>query len=303
MTSHYLGELAAMATAGCWTVTALVFEASGKRIGSLAVNLLRLCIAFFLLGIFTYFTRGYFFPVDANQHQWFWLFVSGLLGFTLGDLALFQAFVVIGARVSLLIMSLVPPIAAFLSWIFLDEKLGMQNFLGMCLTLTGIALVILGREPSKTEEKKMNLSFSYSLQGILLAIAGAIGQGGGLVMSKYGMQDYNAFSSSQIRVLSGIIGFAVLYTFWKKWLNVRNGLKDAKAMGLLSIGAIFGPFLGVSFSLLAVQHTNTGVASTIMAMTPVLIIPFSLFFFKEKLKVKEIIGAFLAVSGVAVFFL
>lgn len=303
MPDHYLGEIAALVTAVCWTVTALVFESSGKRIGSLAVNLLRLCIAFFLLGIYTYFNHGVFLPVDANSHQWLWLSISGLLGFTLGDLALFQAFVVIGARVSLLIMALVPPMAAFFSWIFLGEKLGMQNFLGMSLTLCGIALVILGREPAGNEVKKMNLRLSYSLQGILLAFAGAIGQAGGLVMSKYGMQDYNAFGSSQIRVLAGIIGFAILYTFWKKWSNVINGLKDRQAMGLLSIGAVFGPFLGVSFSLLAVHYANTGVASTIMAITPVLIIPFSVLIFKEKLKVKEIVGAFLAVSGVAVFFL
>ncbi|MHC1707531.1 MAG: DMT family transporter [Bacteroidales bacterium] len=303
MSTAYLGELSAVVTAFCWTITALAFEASGKRIGSLAVNILRLIIAFFFLGIFTYFTRGVLLPFDASPHQWFWLLLSGVIGFTLGDMALFQAFVVIGARVSLLIMSLVPPMAAFLSWIFLGEELGYRNFIGMSLTLCGIALVILGRESNNPQDKKFNLKFAYSIQGLLLAIAGAMGQAGGLVMSKYGMQDYDAFSSSQIRVLSGIIGFAILFTFWKKWVNVRQGLKDRKALRLLTLGAVFGPFLGVSFSLLAVQHANTGVASTIMAMTPVIIIPFSVIFFKEKLKKKEVVGAVLAVIGVALFFL
>jgi drug/metabolite transporter (DMT)-like permease len=303
MPSQYLGEFSALITAVCWTITALVFEAAGKRIGSLAVNILRLIVAFFFLGVFTFFTRGMFLPLDASSHQWYWLILSGLIGFTLGDMALFQSFIVIGARVSLLIMSLVPPMAAFFSWAFLGERLGLQNFLGMSLTVTGIALVILGRENVEGDVKQLNLKFSYSIEGILLALAGALGQAGGLVMSKYGMQDYNAFSASQIRVIAGIAGFALLFTFWKKWLNVKKGVQDAKAMGLLTIGALFGPFLGVSFSLLAVQHANTGVASTIMAITPVLIIPFSIFFFKEKLKVKEILGALLAVSGVAVFFL
>lgn len=303
MTTQYIGELSAIVTAFCWTITAIAFEASGKRIGSLAVNLLRLGIAFVFLGIFTFFTRGMFFPMDASPHHWFWLALSGILGFTLGDLALFQAFVVIGARVSLLIMSLVPPIAALLSWVFLGEILGWQNFFGMCLTLVGIALVILGREPGNGILKKRSFNFSYSVQGILLALGGALGQASGLVMSKFGMKDYNAFSSSQIRVLAGIIGFSILFSFWKKWSRVWNAFSDHKAMGIVSIGAFFGPFLGVSFSLLAVQHANTGVVSTIMAITPVLIIPASIVFFKEKIKIKEVIGAVLAVSGVAVFFI
>ncbi|MCX6270536.1 MAG: DMT family transporter, partial [Bacteroidetes bacterium] len=294
MAATYLGEFAALATAVCWTFTAIAFEASGKRIGSLAVNLFRLVIAFFFLAVFNYFRRGLFLPVDATGHQWFWLALSGILGFTLGDMALFQAFVTIGARVSLLLMSLVPPLAALLSWIFLGESLGLQNFTGMCVTLLGISLVILGRETAEGSKTRGSLSLSYSWQGVVLAIIGALGQASGLVMSKHGMQDYNPFEASQIRVLSGIIGFALLFSFWKKWGRVTRGLKDSKAIGILSIGAFFGPFLGVSFSLMAVQHANTGVASTIMALTPVLIIPFSVWFFSEKLKWKEVIGAFLA---------
>lgn len=117
------------------------------------------------------------------------------------------------------------------------------------------------------------------------------------------MQDFNAFAATQIRVLAGIIGFSILFLFMRRWKLVFKAMRNTQAMGRLSIGAFFGPFLGVSFSLLAVRYTTTGVASTIMAIVPVLIIPPAVLFFKEKLTSKEIIGSFIAVGGVALFFL
>jgi drug/metabolite transporter (DMT)-like permease len=117
------------------------------------------------------------------------------------------------------------------------------------------------------------------------------------------MQGYDPFASAQIRVMAGIAGFAILFTFIGSWKNVRNAFRDPKALVQLSTGAFFGPFLGVSFSLVSIQHTSTGIASTIMAIVPILIIPPSVLLFREKVTAKEIIGAFLAVGGVALFFL
>ena len=88
--NHY-GELAALATAMFWTVTALSFEFASKRVGSLSVNLLRLIMAFFLLGTFNFFLRGKFLPVDANEFNWIWLGISGLVGLVLGDYFLFKS--------------------------------------------------------------------------------------------------------------------------------------------------------------------------------------------------------------------
>jgi drug/metabolite transporter (DMT)-like permease len=302
MISSHPGEFAALLTAVFWTITALAFESASKRIGSLNVNLLRLLIAIVFLGVYSWITRGMFFPTDASLHNWGWLALSGIIGFVIGDLALFQSFVLIGARVSMLIMSLVPPITALISWFFLGERLSLLNFFGMVLILSGIALVILGREEQKGESKSW-FSVGYSLKGLFFAFLGALGQAVGLVMSKYGMQDYDAFAASQIRVLVGAAGFVALFFFLGHWKTVAVAVSDRKAMGILLVGAFFGPFLGVSFSLLAVQMTAAGIASTLMSITPVLIIPPAVLIFKEKLLVKEVIGAILAVAGIAVFFL
>ncbi len=300
----YFGEIAGILTAVFWTVTSMAFESAGKKVGSLAVNLIRLIIAFFLIGFYSLIARGFFFPVDANLFQWKWLVISGLVGFVFGDLLLFQAFVTIGARISMLMMALTPPFTAFISWLMLGEVLSPVNWLGMFVTLAGIVMVILKHE--KKEENGVvtkRIKASYSITGILLALGGALGQAAGLVLSKKGMGDYDAFSASQIRVLSGAVGFSILFFFINRWPRVFAALKNRPAMKRITLGAIFGPFLGVSFSLLAVQHTKAGIAATLMAIVPVLIIPPSIILFKEKVNWKEIIGAIITVGGVAIFFL
>ncbi|MGE5425037.1 MAG: DMT family transporter [Syntrophothermus sp.] len=304
----HAGEFAALLTAVFWTITALAFESASRKIGSMVVNLLRLLVGFVFLSAFNWLYRGYLFPADATPENWFYLIISGLIGFVFGDLCLFQAFVVIGARISMLLMALAPPMTALIGWIILGEKMTLISWTGMIITLSGIALVVLKRQdPAEEEQGMRKIRFSYPIWGILLGLGGALGQAAGLVLSKYGMstggREYSPFAASQIRVMAGIVGFTILLSFMKQWKNVRRGLHNGKAVGHLSIGAFFGPFLGVSFSLISVQLTSAGIAATIMAMVPVLIIPPSVIFLKEKVNVKEVIGAILAVSGVALFFI
>jgi drug/metabolite transporter (DMT)-like permease len=306
MFQSHLGEYAALLTAVFWTITAIAFESAGKKVGSLATNLIRLFLAFIFIGIYCQITRGSFIPLDASMHQWVWLSISGVVGFVIGDLLLFEAYVVIGSRVSMLIMSLTPPITAFIGWIVMGEVLTKQNFLGMFLTILGIMIVVFDRKSNdnnSSSKNKKSVKLSYPIIGILLAFGGAVGQGTGLVLSKYGMQDFDPFAATQIRVITGLVGFSILFVILRRWRKVFSAIKDKDVMTRLSIGAFFGPFLGVSFSLLSVKHTTTGVASTIMAIVPVLIIPPAIIFFKEKLNLKEVIGSLIAVGGVGLFFM
>jgi drug/metabolite transporter (DMT)-like permease len=293
-----IGEMAALFTAVCWTVTALAFETASRKVGSVAVNIIRLVMALVLLSLFSYIRRGMFFPMDATAYNWFWLGLSGLAGFVLGDLFLFKAFTVIGSRLSMLMMTLVPPIAAIIGWLLMGEVLSWLNILGMTLTLSGIALVIFNRQKNKLQPVN-----KVPLKGLLYALGGAAGQATGLVLSKFGMADYDAFSATQIRVIAGIIGFSIIIHVFRRWTAVGNAIKQQKPMLLMLLGATFGPFLGVSSSLIAVQNTATGIASTIMSITPILIIPPTLIFFKQKVSWKELAGAVISVCGVALFFI
>ncbi len=300
--NNYLGEIAALLTAVCWTVTAMAFESAGKRVGALSLNLIRLVMGLIFLSIYNTIVNGEFFPTATN-YQWLWLGLSGLIGFVLGDLFLFRAFIVIGARFSMLIMAMVPPITALIGWLTLGENLSGMEFLGMGITLSGIVLVMSSKLEIKRSAIGKTLKMGPLVLGSLLAFGGAVGQAAGLVLSKKGMQDMDPFSATQIRIMTGVLGFAIVITIFKRWKHLFGALKDLKAMKFMTLGSFTGPFLGVSLSLLAVQHTDTGVAATLMALTPVMIIPPAILFKKEKVTAIEIIGALVSVGGVALFFL
>ena len=141
-TYAHAGELAALATACCWAISALAFQTAGRRVGSLPVNLIRLVMAVFLLGAFTWATRGEPLPMDASIHAWVWLSLSGLAGFTIGDLCLFRAFVMVGARISMLMMTLVPLFTTIFGFLVMHEVLTPKQFAGMALTIAGVSSVI-----------------------------------------------------------------------------------------------------------------------------------------------------------------
>ena len=298
MISGNIGELAALGTAFGWTFSSIFFEFSGKRVGSLSVNYIRLITAFILISMLTFFTRGSFLPIDASSNNWIFLSISGFIGFFIGDLFLFQSYLEIGSRISMLIMAGSPPITALLGYLVFGEELSLISLFGMSITLIGIAVVILGRD-SNEEKLKVN----YSIKGIVYALLGSIGQAVGLIFSKVGMEGYNIFASTQIRIITGFISFTIFIIYLKKWDDVKAAFKDRKAMTGITLGAIAGPFLGVSLSLLSLQYTSAGISSTITAIVPVTIIPISIWVFKEKIKPKEILGAIVTVIGVGVLFL
>jgi drug/metabolite transporter (DMT)-like permease len=292
------GELAALATAVFWTITALSFEYASKRVGSLAVNIIRLSLAFVLLGTLTLITRGSFLPLDASGFAWFWLGLSGLVGLVLGDYFLFRSYTLVSSRIAMLVMTTVPPMTALIGWLLLGEKMTALHLLGMFLTVGGIFLAIFSR-PDNGGKIRLN----YSARGLLFALIGAAGQAGGLVLSKYGMQDYNAFAASHIRIIIAVAGYAVIILALGKSGLIKTALKDGKGMRFIGLGSVFGPFLGISFSLLSVKYTSTGIAATIMAIVPILIIPPSIVLFKQRFTWLEIGGAVISVGGVVMMFL
>ena len=357
---QYLGESIAVCVAVSWTFTALFFEFAGKRIGSLSVNILRLISAFCLLGGLLYFLTGSFLPAYADGKSWFWMSLSGLVGFVFGDLCLFYSYMIITARFSQLLMTLAPPFAALFGWMLLSERLTPMAFLGMTVTLMGIAISILkkgksdtlaagtsnmtvitsaggatdggGRSTGGVSGKNGNierrdglksffakmvpdLELNLPVKGILLGIGGALGQGLGIVLSKQGMNYYAIaaegsevaayipFAATQMRIITGIIGFTLIILFTGHLKTLRSSFKDKKALSAVFGGSVFGPFIGVSLSLMAVQHTNTAIASTIMATTPILIIVPYVLFYKKKVTAIEVAGAILSVVGVSLFFL
>jgi drug/metabolite transporter (DMT)-like permease len=195
-------------------------------------------------------------------------------------------------------MTLVPPITAFFGFIILGERLTIFNFLGMTLAFLGIAIAIFGRNGRGDK-----LSLKLSPRGILYAFGGAVGQALGLILSKLGMRDYDPFAATQIRILAGITGFAFLATVLGRWNTIASSVLNRPAMFSTTTGAFFGPFLGVSFSLISIKYTEAGIASTIMALVPVLIILPAVVLYRQKVTFAEVAGAIISVAGVALFFI
>jgi len=294
---NYYGELAALATALCWSVTATSFEHAGKKVGSLSLNLIRLFIGMFFLMIFTWIFRGSPLPLDASASTWAWLFASGMVGLVIGDLLLFEAFVRIGARISMLIYASVPPMNAILAYLILGESMTGFQIFGMFVTVSGIALVILVKDTGK------KVKLSHPVAGILLAFGGAFGQALGYIIGKVGLESYDAFAATQIRLLAGMVGFSIILTLRHRWGHFLAALKEKQAMKFITLGSFFGPFLGISLSLLAIQYTHPGVAATLTSITPVILIPYAIFVHKEKVHFKEFIGALVALAGVGLIFM
>ncbi|HEY6915413.1 MAG TPA: DMT family transporter [Paludibacter sp.] len=293
MFQSHIGEFAGLGVSVCWTMSALFFEKAGHKIGSLSVNFIRLLFAIGFLGITTFFSRGLFFPTDATGYQWFWLGLSGFIGFFLGDMLLFQSYMVIGSRTAALIMSLAPMLTAVIGWFFLDEILSPRNIIAIFISVSGIILAISNRR------MKLNIPF----KGFLLAFGGAMGQAVGLILSKKGMGDYDPVAATQIRALFGLVSFGILITAIGRWNKLGQAFTHTSAMKSVTIGSFFGPFIGVALGLFAIQQTKTGIASTLMGLVPIFIIVPSAIMFKEKIRPQQVIGAIVSIAGATLFFL
>ena len=309
---NHIGQIISLVVAVLWTVTAIYSDKASHRIGTMSANVARLTLSTFLLAIFLWVTIGYPYPIYADAKTWFWLALSAVVGYVFGDWCLFNCYLSIGARFGQLFMTLAPPMAAFAGWALLGEQLSWRTALAMVVTLSGIAISILSRD------KEHHFKFSLPLKGILLGIGAGTGQGVGLVLSKIGLEYYSAalpahtpelmqtmlpFASTMIRAIFGSMGFILLMAMGKNLPKLKGAVHDGKAMLYVLIMSLFGPVVGVSLSLMAVRYTDAGIASTLMALTPVIIlIPYALFY-KQRIKFKEVLGVLVSMTGVALFFL
>ncbi len=306
----YAGELSALATAVCWSLTAIFFSESGRRIGSFRVNAIRLLMAVAIYAVILLVTSGRLFPEDINRAQVFWLALSGLIGLVIGDGCGFKALVMIGPRVTTLLWATAPIMATIIAWFFLGEQLHLVQVLGIATTLAGVAWVVAERQYRNGNHFNLQSGHPDSgnmTMGVALGLMAAFGQAAGLVLSKYAMLDLGGtvepLEASFLRMLSSMIIIWLFAIVRGKFFDTLSGIKHGKAMLFAAGGAIFGPFLGVWTSLIAVKYIAAGIAATLNATTPIWIIPNVILYYREKVTLRAIIGAVVAVLGVSLLFL
>ena len=321
-----IGEVIALVVAMSWTATALFAEVGSKRMGSLPFNSIRMILSLVMLALTLWLTMGAPYPRFANGQTWLWLLLSGIVGYTIGDYCLMQGYIIIGSRIGQLFMTLSAPTAALFGWMLLGEQMKPLALIGMVVTLTGIAISILAKPDDG------HLKTNLPVRGIIYAALAGICQGIGLVLSKVGLEHYDLaltlhgldrssvpeaailplpldisipFASTMIRGLIGLAGFLLLLFLFHRdgAALLRRAASDRRAMWAATLSMLFGPFLGVSLSLLATQYTSTGVAQTLFALTPVLIILPSALLFHQKITARDVLGAVVSVLGVSLFFI
>ncbi|MEQ8317801.1 MAG: DMT family transporter [Phycisphaerales bacterium] len=305
--TFYAGFAAGLVTSLLWALTSLCFAAGGRRIGPTLVNGLRLYVAILLLTGMVWITTGEPWPVLSDR-QFILLAASSLVGIVIGDQALFTAFVDIGPRLSLLMMSTAPIWAAVLGWLVLGESLAWPALVGIAVTIAGVAWVIMERPTMKADER----AHPHRVRGIVLALVGSMCQGGGLLISKAGMghgwlepEDHlGPLPATQVRIAVAIVCMTpVLIARWRFQAG-RNAPKIPPrtlkiGLAFTALGAFVGPFLGMWMSLVTADLTPVAVAQTLCSLAPVMILPM-VAWSGDRVSPRAVLGACVAVGGVAI---
>lgn len=287
-----MGEGLALAAAFGWVGSSVFLERASKETGTLAVNLIRLIVAMFFLGIITYLKRGLVLPLDVTKESFKFLSISGLFGLFLGDFFLYKSYIKIGPRITLLVMTFTPIAVSILSFFILGEKMEGFKILGVVLTIIGITVVILRKKNDK----------EFSKVGFGCALLAMLGESLGIIFTRLGSIDYDSFATIQVRTIPAILAFIIYISLKKEWSNIKEGVINKKGMIYIVLGTIVAT-LGVTALVEAMKYANVGIVSTLAATSPILIIPISIIFFKEKVSILEGIGALVSFAGITIFFI
>lgn len=318
----YFGETLSIVVAASWTMSALFSEVATKRLGVHVVNVLRMILSMAMLISLLYVMTGHPLPQFADDETWMWLLLSGAVGYVFGDFCLFNAYLLIGSRFGQLFMTISPAVAAIAGWLLMGETLSLNAIIGIMVTTLGIGISILGRSAAEETGKK-RIQLNIPLKGMMYGIGSGIGQGLGLVLSAKGLKHYAQtieqlslpaetlqdvaatlpFASTFIRAIAGLVGFVAILLIVGRGRAFVEGLSNGRGMAMVTLAVFFGPFMGVSLSLMATQYTATGIAMTLMSLSPILILWPAYVVFKQRVTWKEMLGAVISVVGVSLFFI
>jgi drug/metabolite transporter (DMT)-like permease len=288
----------ALLTTVLFSLSAIFATRTARSMGSLQANFWRLLVALALLGLWTWWKQ-----TAIATPALPWLLLSGMVGFGLGDVAMFFALTRIGPRLTLLLCQcLAAPFAAFMEWQWLGTTLAWPQILSACIILAGVSLALLPR--SGPQKEPTRLSFS----GIGWGVLSALGQAGGAVFSRKAYETVNpAFIDGGVtafqRGLGGIVVAGAAYGLWFL-LRKRTVLPPDKPSPLrlklyIVANALAGPTLGVACYQWALATAPSGVVLPIVAMVPVVIIPLTSWIEGDHPSRRAVAGALLAVAGAA----
>jgi drug/metabolite transporter (DMT)-like permease len=300
------GVIIALLTTVCWSIGIFPFTEASKRFGTAALNQYRLFLGWLVISILIIC----FYPISIiglfsipQFNHYLFLGLSGIIGFTIGDYFSFTSFKILGPKLGSLYTTIAPGAALLAGFLILGQTMNFVGVIGICITISGVIWLTLSKKDKKASEKA---GFERDPKGILFGLIGALCQGTGLVLSKLGMDSYEeklpTLHAVWIRLLFafGAAFFIAIVTGRMKANSMPVFKNQNNGLPFMFLGTLFGPVLGVSFSLLAIQHLSVATAQTIFALLPIVVLPINYFYYKEKITIQAIFACAIAVLGVFV---
>lgn len=295
----YVGEISAIISAFAFSACALFFTSASHRIGSFSMSHFRMLFATVMLVIIQLILTGRLFPAEMSLVNWLLLAMSGLTGFFMCDALLFQSYVDSSPRIGVLIFNIYPFVGALFAWVFLKEVLSFGAVIGITITMGGIVWVALERG-----DGNIHLHKRHYARGMILASGAGILQGISFVLAKPSMEGEGSadpLTATLIRAMFGGAAFWAVSLVRGRLRGIVRKSSNSRAMLATFFGAVVG-FIGVWLSMIAVKLAPVGIATTLIAMMPVTILPMTAIVHRERISWRAIIGAIVACLGVAILF-
>ena len=289
-----MGELASIGAAFFWAAASLLFATLGRSIRPTALNFLKCSIALVLMAV-TWLIVG---PSGStpSSPQLGYLVVSGLIGLTIGDSAYFAALTRLGPRKTLLFSALTPFVTALMGSIFLSEDITAVMLVGMVLTVSGVLWVVLDRSGTATPAVALKSGAAFAALALSC-------QAGGSILTKLGTGELSSLEVSIVRLLAGSIGLIFVVSARTQWRDVASAFESRRQFLTLLVALFFGTYLGVWLMNTGLKYTYAGIAATLNSTSPIWILPMAHVFAGDRVTPRSLVGALLAVAGVAILFL
>jgi len=294
--ADYTGQFAALGAACLWAMASVSYRRLGRHFPPMGLNLAKGCVAIVLLTTTLLLTGGL--TASVEPYAVGLLLASGALGIGLGDTALFNALNRLGPRRTLLFMILAPPLTAILSRIFLGEAMGLGAWLGLAVTVGGVAWVVTERSPGSPEHPR------HLWAGVGFGLVFASAQAGGMVLSRavQTQTDTVPLYGAALRILGGIvfllIWIAAMRQPLRQWVRHFHGRRLWRVLIITSFG---GTFLAIWLAQIAVDQAPAGIAQTLLSTSPLFVLPVVILL-GEKVSLRAVLGALVGIGGIALLF-
>ncbi|MBD2048033.1 DMT family transporter [Coleofasciculus sp. FACHB-64] len=295
--TNFKGELAALSAAFLWAIASLVYSRLGRQIPPLELNLFKGIIAIAFL-VLTLLLQGQLLP-EINPTALTLLLLSGVLGIGLGDTAYFAAINCLGARRTLILETLAPPLTAVLALVFLQEQLTAAAWCGILLTILGVVWVVTERVPNSTAESK-----HLTMRGISWGLLAAVAQATGAVLSRTALiqSSISPLWSTLVRLGAGVLVLLLWKLLGQRQVNGwLKPLQSWRIVGVIVITAFFSTYLGIWLQQTSLKFAPAGIAQTLSSTSPLFVLPLAIWM-GDVVSFRAILGVLVALGGVAVLF-